>query len=90
MEIPSQDQLKSIVAEAFSIKEDTASNREIKNRLLSSGKVAGINLCMMVCASSIACIGLSAGSLTVVVGAMLIEPLLESILMFAYSTAAAA
>lgn len=89
MEIPSQDQLKNIIAEAFSITEDTASKREIKNRLQSAGKVTGTNLCMMVCANLIACIGLNAGSMTVVVGAMLIEPLLGSILMLAYSTAAA-
>ena len=80
---------KQIIGEAFSIKEDTASNREIKKRLQDAGKVTGTNMCMMVCANLIACMGLNAGQMTVVVGAMLIEPLMGSILMIAYSMTAA-
>ena len=76
---------KTILAEAFSVKEDTASNREVKSRLESAGKVTGTNLCMMVCANLIACVGLNAGSITAVIGAMLIEPLMGSILMISYS-----
>ena len=78
--------LDAIVREAFSIREDTASNEEIRDRLHSAGKVTGTNLCMMVCAIIIACIGLNAGSMTVVIGAMLIEPLMGSILLIAYGT----
>ncbi len=89
MEIPPPKRFKSILFEAFSIREDTASNNEIRDRLQSAGKVTGTNLCMMVCANLIACIGLSLGSVTVVIGAMLIEPLMGSILMIAYSTASA-
>ena len=89
MDAPTSKKLKTIISEAFSIKEDTASNSEIRDRLFSSGKVTGTNLCMMVCANIIACIGLNAGSMTVVIGAMLIEPLMGSILMLSYSTVSA-
>ena len=49
--------LKDIIIAAFSIKEDTAPNSEIQERLHSAGKVTGTNLCMMTCANLIACIG---------------------------------
>ena len=81
--------LRTAVAEVFSLKEDNAPNEEIRDRLRSAGKVTGTNLCMMVCANLIACIGLSIGSVTVLIGAMLIEPLMGSILMLAYSTVSA-
>lgn len=89
MEPTKPKKLKETLAEAFSIKEDTAPNSEIQKRLHSAGKVTGTNLCMMVCANIIACVGLNAGQMTVVVGAMLIEPLMGSILMIAYTTVAA-
>ena len=89
MEAPTMKNIKKIISEAFSIREDTASHQEIRDRLLSAGKVTGTNLCMMVCANLIACIGLNAGSVTVVIGAMLIEPLMGSILMLSYSTVSA-
>ena len=76
---------KRIVYEAFSVKEDTVSNSEIGARLRDGGKVTGTNLCMMTCANLIACIGLNAGSMTTCIGAMLMEPLMGSILMIAYS-----
>ena len=89
MEPTESKSLKEVIIGAFSIKEDSASNREIKKRLQSAGKVTGTNLCMMACANLIACIGLNAGQMTVVVGAMLIEPLMGSILMIAYCTVSA-
>ena len=85
MEGQESKSLKEIVLEAFSLKEDTVSHAEIKARLTSAGKVTGTNLCMMACANIIACIGLNAGSMTVCVGAMLLEPLMGTILMITYS-----
>ena len=81
--------LKDVLIEAFSIREDTAPNAEIQDRLRSAGKVTGTNLCMMVCANLIACMGLNAGQMSVVIGAMLIEPLMGSILMLSYCTVSA-
>ena len=86
MEEQNPKKLKDIIIEAFSTKEDNASNAEILERLRSAGKVTGTNLCMMVCANLIACMGLNSGQMSVVVGAMLIEPLMGSILILSYCT----
>ena len=50
-----------ILRNAFAVSEDTASNRVIRTRLQDAGKVTGTNMCMMVCANIIACIGLNSG-----------------------------
>lgn len=76
--------LKETLTSAFSIAEDTAPHSEISIRLKNAGKVTGTNLCMMTCANLIACIGLNAGSMTVCIGAMLLEPLMGGILMITY------
>ena len=89
MEQRNPKKLKDIIIEAFSVREDTAPNSEIQERLRSGGKVTGTNLCMMVCANLIACMGLNAGQMSVVIGAMLIEPLMGSILMLSYCTVSA-
>ena len=68
----------------FSLSEDSASNEEIRTRLLDSGKVTGTNMCVLVCAMVIASVGLNMGSTAVIIGAMLISPLMGSILASAY------
>jgi uncharacterized hydrophobic protein (TIGR00271 family) len=73
--------LKEIIHEAFSVSEDTASADEIRTRLKDGGKVTGTNLCMMTCANIIACVGLNAGSMVTCIGAMLLEPLMGTILL---------
>lgn len=70
----------------FSISEDVASNDEIKERLLSGGQVTGTNMVVMVCAILIASVGLNNNSTAVIIGAMLISPLMGSILATAYGT----
>ena len=84
MKHPNFKTVNDIVIKAFSLKEDTASHDEIKSRLLSAGKVTGTNMCVMVCAMIIASVGLNSGSITMIIGAMLIEPLMGSILDVAY------
>lgn len=81
--------LKKIISEAFSIKEDTASESEIRARLQDGGKVTGTNLCMMTCANIIACVGLNAGSMVTCIGAMLLEPLMGSVLLISYGMVSA-
>ncbi len=76
-----------VIMNAFSLHKDVASNDEIKERLLSSGKVTGTNLCVMICAVLIAAAGLNTGSTAVIIGAMLISPLMGSLLAMAYGTA---
>ncbi len=73
----------------FSLKEDKASNDEIRLRLLDGGKVTGTNMCVLVCAMVIASVGLNTGSTAVIIGAMLISPLMGSILAAAYAAVSA-
>ncbi len=89
MKRPSAQTIREIIVGAFSLKEDTASNEEIRDRLLAAGKVTGTNMCVMVCAMVIASVGLNAGSVTMIIGAMLIEPLMGSILALAYGVVSA-
>ena len=80
--------IKRFLARTFSITEDAATNEEIRDRLLSGGKVTGTNMCVMVCAILIASVGLNTNSVAVIIGAMLISPLMGSILAIAYGTVA--
>ena len=57
-----EEQLRTLVKNMFLLKEDTASNEEIKERLLSGGKITGTNMCVMICAILIASVGLNVGS----------------------------
>ena len=71
----------------FSLKEDVATHEEIRDRLLSGGKITGTNMVVMICAMLIALVGLNTDSVAVIIGAMLISPLMGSILAMAYGTA---
>lgn len=71
----------------FSLKEDAASHEEIRDRLLSGGKITGTNMCVLICAMIIASTGLITNSTAVIIGAMLISPVMGSILAAAYGTA---
>lgn len=81
--------LKKTLLRAFDLKADTASHEEIKNRIIGAGQVTGTNMCILICAILIASVGLNTGSTAVIIGAMLISPLMGSILAMAYNTAAA-
>ena len=83
-----REPLKKIAKKWFSISEDSASNDEIRNRLLSGGQITGTNMCVMICAIVIASVGLNTDSVAVIIGAMLISPLMGSILATAYGSAA--
>lgn len=80
--------LKDKIKRTFSIKEDSASNDEIRSRLLDGGKVTGTNMCVLVCAMIIASVGLNMNSTAVIIGAMLISPIMGSILASAYASVA--
>ena len=74
------------VKKAFSLSEDSASHEEIRSRLLDGGKITGTNMCVLVCAMVIASVGLNVGSTAVIIGAMLISPLMGSILASAFAS----
>ena len=71
----------------FSIKGDQADPEDIKQRIADGGRVTGTNAVILVCAIMIASIGLLNNSTAVIIGAMLISPLMGSILGVAIATA---
>lgn len=79
------EKIKTLVKRMFSLKEDTATHEEIRERLLSGGKITGTNMCVLICAMVIASVGLNLSSTAVIIGAMLISPLMGSILAMAYA-----
>ena len=79
------EKIKTTLKKMFSLKEDAASHEEIRDRLLSGGKITGTNMCVLICAMVIASVGLNVGSTAVIIGAMLISPLMGSILAMAYA-----
>ena len=78
--------VKEKIRKAFSLSEDSASNEEIRSRLLDGGRVTGTNMCVLVCAMVIASVGLNMSSTAVIIGAMLISPIMGSILASAYGS----
>ena len=80
------ESIKEHILKAFSLKEDSASNEEIRSRLLDGGKITGTNMCVLVCAMVIASVGLNVSSTAVIIGAMLISPIMGSILASAYAS----
>lgn len=79
------EKVKTLLKKMFSLSEDTATHEEIRERLLSGGVITGTNMCVLICAMVIASVGLNLGSTAVIIGAMLISPLMGSILAMAYA-----
>lgn len=84
-----KETVKEKIKKAFSLSEDSASNDEIRTRLLDGGQVTGTNMCVLVCAMVIASVGLNMSSTAVIIGAMLISPIMGSILASAYGNVSA-
>ena len=84
-----KETVKEKIKKAFSLSEDSASHDEIRTRLLDGGQVTGTNMCVLVCAMVIASVGLNMSSTAVIIGAMLISPIMGSILASAYGSVSA-
>ena len=78
------NELKLTLLRIFSLHSDSASHEEIRDRIIAGGQVTGTNLCVLICAILIASVGLNTGSAAVIIGAMLISPLMGSLLAMAY------
>jgi len=78
--------IKQFLKNMFSLKEDTATHEEIRDRIVDGGKITGTNMCVLICAMVIASVGLNTGSTAVIIGAMLISPLMGSLIATAYGT----
>ena len=70
----------------FSIEADSASPEDVRDRILSGGQVYGTNAALLMFAILIASVGLNVNSTAVIIGAMLISPLMGTILSMAYGT----
>lgn len=81
--------ISDILKDAFSLKNDTAEQEEIRTRLVEGGQVSGSNMGILMLAILIASIGLNVNSTAVIIGAMLISPLMGSIQAAAYGIASA-
>lgn len=79
-------EFRLVLHRIFSLHEDSATHEEIRARILSGGQVTGTNMCVLICAILIASVGLNTGSTAVIIGAMLISPLMGSLLALAYGT----
>lgn len=79
--------LKTVLTGTFSLKDDVTSQDEIYDRLVTGAALRGTNMCVLILANLIACIGLNMNSTAVIIGAMLISPLMGSIMAIAYGIA---
>lgn len=71
----------------FNIREGRAPYHVIRKRFVNGARLNGNHICILIVAMVIACIGLDTNSEIAIVGAMLICPLMGSVLAIAYSAA---
>lgn len=71
----------------FNIRSDAAEPAEIRERISSNAKIRGTNMYVLIAAIIIASIGLNMNSTAVIIGAMLISPLMGSIIGIGYGIA---
>lgn len=71
----------------FNIREGRAPYHTIRKRFVNGARLTGTHLCILIVAMVIACIGLDTDSDIAIVGAMLICPIMGSVLAIAYGTA---
>ncbi|MBP3894059.1 MAG: DUF389 domain-containing protein [Atopobiaceae bacterium] len=79
--------IKQVVRSAFDVSKGRAKYSTIRERIESSAKIDGIHLCQLIAAMIIASIGLNIDSTEAIIGAMLICPLMGSVLELAYGIA---
>lgn len=79
--------LRRHLASLFNVREGRASFEEIRRRFVNGSRLDGPHLCILIVAMLIASIGLNTNSTEAIVGAMLICPLMGSVLAISYSVA---
>ena len=78
---------KRFLRQAFNIRRGRAPYSVIRRRFVNGAQLNGTHLCILIVAMTIACIGLDTNSDIAIVGAMLICPLMGSVLAIAYGIA---
>ena len=71
----------------FSMQKGRARYKTIRKRILAGAEIDGIHVCLLIVAMLIASIGLNTDSTEAIVGAMLICPLMGSVLAISYAVA---
>ena len=79
--------LAAFLKRTFNIREGRAPYAVIRKRFVNGARLDGTHLCILIVAMLIACIGLDTNSDIAIVGAMLICPLMGSVLATAYGIA---
>ena len=79
--------VQKFVCRTFNIREGRAPYHIIRKRFVNGARLTGTHLCILIVAMIIACIGLDTDSDIAIVGAMLICPLMGSVLAIAYGVA---
>ena len=82
-----KERIKNFLKDVFSINENKATKAEIKESIVAGAKLKGTNMCILILAIIIACVGLDLDSLEMLIGAMLISPMMGSIMRIAYALA---
>ena len=82
-----KERIKNFLKDVFSINENKATKAEIKESIVAGAKLKGTNMCILILAIIIACVGLDLDSLEMLIGAMLISPMMGSIMGIAYALA---
>lgn len=78
---------KQKIHELFSLEYDKASNKEIREDIISGANIKGTNMAVLMIAIFIASIGLNMNSTAVIIGAMLISPLMGGIMAIGFGMA---
>ena len=79
--------IKDALHRAFDVSRGRAKYSTIRERITSGSRIDGIHLCQLISAMTIASIGLNTNSTEAVIGAMLICPLMGSVLAIALAVA---
>lgn len=83
----SKESVKNFFKDVFSINENKATKAEIKEYIISGSKLKGTNMCILILAIIIACVGLNMNSVEMIIGAMLISPMMGAIIGMGYNLA---
>lgn len=81
------DRNSQVLSSMFNLRSDMASCDEIENTIVSGAKLQGTNAWILMMAILVASVGLNTNSTAVIIGAMLISPLMGSIIAIAYGIA---
>lgn len=79
--------IRVIVRDFFNMKKGRASYKAISKRIMGAARIDGIHMCQLMAAMLIASIGLNVDSTEAVIGAMLICPLMGSVVAIACAIA---